>query len=219
MKQPSVCVSAVLVAGSIWLSTPVSAQAPARALRSPQPTLEQVTYRGGLVSPPLPKPDFILTDTSGARFDLRPKTRGRVTLLFFGYTHCPDICPVHMAYLASALKKLPASSAEQFKVVFVTTDPAHDTPQVLRAWLDHFDKGFIGLTGTEAEVGAAQTAAKMSPAAKTVSANGAADFAHAAFVIAYTKDNLGHVIYPSGITPEDWAHDLPQLVTETWTNR
>jgi hypothetical protein len=113
-----------------------------------------------------------------------------------------------MAYLASALKKLPASSAEQFKVVFVTTDPIRDTPKALRAWLDHFDKNFIGLTGSEAEVEAAQVAAKISPAVKTVSASGAADFGHAAFVIAYTKDNLGHVIYPSGITQEDWAHDL-----------
>jgi protein SCO1 len=124
-----------------------------------------------------------------------------------------------MAYLAAALKKLPVNSAQQYKVVFVTTDPAHDTPQLLRGWLDHFDKDFIGLTGSDAEVEAAQIAAKISPAAKTVSANGAADFGHAAFVIAYTKDNLGHVIYPSGITQEDWAHDLPQLATEAWTTR
>jgi protein SCO1/2 len=219
MKLRFLCTSVGLLAALLCFSDSVAAQAPARALQSPQPRLEQVTYRGGLVTPPLPKPNFVLTDTSGARFDLRSKTQGHVTLLFFGYTHCPDICPVHMAYLASALKKLPASAAEQFKVVFVTTDPTRDTRKTLRAWLDHFDKSFIGLTGSEAEVEAAQVAAKISPAAKTVSAGGAADFGHAAFVIAYTKDNLGHVIYPSGITQEDWAHDLPLLVTESWTNR
>jgi protein SCO1/2 len=64
-----------------------------------------------------------------------------------------------MAYLASALKKLPARTAEQFNVVFVTTDPSRNTPKALRAWLDHFDKNFIGLTGSEAEVEAAQVAA------------------------------------------------------------
>jgi protein SCO1 len=219
MKIPFLNASAVLLAALFWHSNQALAQAPGRVSTSSPTNVEQDGYRGGVVTPPLPKPSFVLTDTSGARFDLRGKTQGHVTLLFFGYTHCPDICPMHMAYLASALKKLPASSAEQFKVVFVTTDPAHDSPQVLRAWLDHFDKNFIGLTGSEAEVAAAQIAAKISPAAKTLSANGAADFAHSAFVIAYTRDNLGHVIYPAGITQEDWAHDLPQLAVELWTNR
>ncbi len=93
----------------------------------------ETTYRGGLVSPPLPKPKFTLTDTSGARFDLALKTQGYTTLLFFGYTHCPDMCPLQMAMIAQALKKIPAASADQFKVVFVTTDPERDTPQVLRS--------------------------------------------------------------------------------------
>jgi protein SCO1/2 len=219
MKLRSLCASVGLLGALLCSSDSVPAQAPARASRPPEPKPEQVTYRGGVVTPPLPKPNFVLTDTAGTRFDLRSKTQGHVTLLFFGYTHCPDICPVHMAYLASALKKLPASTAGQFKVVFVTTDPIHDTSKALRAWLDHFDKNFVGLTGSEPEVEAAQIAAKIAPAAKTVSASGAADFGHAAFVIAYTKDNLGHVIYPSGITQEDWAHDLPLLATENWTTR
>jgi len=58
------------------------------------------TYRGGVVTPPLPKPGFVLTDTSGAAFDFRQRTEGYVTLLFFGYTNCPDQCPMHMANLA-----------------------------------------------------------------------------------------------------------------------
>jgi cytochrome oxidase Cu insertion factor (SCO1/SenC/PrrC family) len=147
MKLRFLCASAGLAAAFLYFSDSVTV--PARAWRQLEPQLEQVTYRGGLVTPPLPKPNVVLTDTAGARFDLRSKTQGHVTLLFFGYTHCPDICPVHMAYLASALKKLPASSAEQFRVVFVTTDPTRDTPKALRAWLDHFDKHFIGLTGSE----------------------------------------------------------------------
>src|SRR5258708_4462193 len=73
------------------------------------------TYRGGLVTPPLPKPGFTLTDTSGAPFDFRLKTEGYITLLFFGYTNCPDVCPLHMANVAVALKKLPAGLADQVK--------------------------------------------------------------------------------------------------------
>src|SRR5215472_2063736 len=89
-------------------------------------------YRGGLVTPPLPKPRFVLTDTSGARFDFWQNTQGYLTLLFFGYTYCPDQCPMHMANLATALKKLPAGTVEQVKLVFVTTDPERDTAVVQR---------------------------------------------------------------------------------------
>ena len=182
----------------------------------PEPAPEQQTkteYHGGLVSPPLAKPKFTLTDTSGAPFDFWSKTQGSVTLLFFGYTHCPDMCPLQMHIIAQALKHIPAAAAEQLKVVFVTTDPDRDTPAVLRVWLDRFDRHFIGLTGTQAAINAAQIAANLAPAKKSpVRPNGAYEVGHAAFVFAYTKDNLAHVIYPVGVKEEDWVHDLPLLV-------
>ena len=87
----------------------------------------EAKYRGGLVSPPLPKPKFYATDTSGAPFDFAAKTQGYTTLLFFGYTHCPDMCPLQMSTIAQALKKIPPASADRFKVVFVTTDPERDS--------------------------------------------------------------------------------------------
>src|SRR5215472_7139911 len=168
-------------------------------------------YRGGIVTPPLPKPRFVLNDTSGAKFDFRQRTEGSVTLLFFGYTYCPDQCPMHMANLGSALKNLPAGVAGQVKLVFVTTDPARDTPGVLRRWLDNFDRNFIGLTGTEADIDAVQRAAGVTPAQKT-GPTGNYQVAHANFVLAYTKDNLAHVIYPGGVSKQDWVHDLPLLI-------
>src|SRR5579862_4297847 len=177
------------------------------------------SYRGGMVSPLLPKPRFTLTDTSGAPYDFIAKTQGYATLLFFGYTHCPDMCPLQMFMIAQALAKIPPASAEQFKVVFVTTDPDRDNPQVLRQYLDRFDKRFIGLTGSQAAIDAAQIAANLPVAKKSaVRPNGAYEVGHAAFVLAYTKDNLAHVIYPVGMKQEDWVHDLPELVTETWTS-
>ncbi len=91
-------------------------------------------------------------------------------------------------------------------MVFVTTDPARDSPQVLRAWLDHFDKRFIGLTGSDAAIEATQSAARLSPAKKSAARSGGAyEIDHSAFVLAYTKDNLAHVIYPAGVKPEDWV--------------
>ena len=177
------------------------------------------TYRGGLVTPPLPKPRFVLTDTSGARFDFWNRTQGSVTLLFFGYTNCPDQCPMHMANIGVALKKLPPGVADQVKLVFVTTDPARDTPVELRRWLDNFDKHFVGLTGNEAALGVAQKAAGVPTAQKTAVSGGNYGVAHANFVVAYTKDNLAHVIYPGGVGKDDWTHDLPLLIKETWSHQ
>ena len=177
------------------------------------------TYRGGLVTPPLPKPQFVLADTSGRPFDFARETKGYITLLFFGYTFCPDQCPMHMANIGSALKKLPAGIAEQVKLVFVTTDPARDTPQVLRRWLDLFNRRFIGLTGTEAAIQAVQRAAGIPVATKTGPANGNYAVSHANFVIAYSKDDLAHVIYPGGVSKDDWVHDLPLLINGTGADR
>jgi protein SCO1/2 len=193
----------------------VSAQELTRAALHTQNA--ETTYRGGLVAPPLPKPKFVLTDTSGARFDFWNRTVGSVTLLFFGYTYCPDQCPTHMANIGGALKKLPSGIADQVKLVFVTTDPARDTPVQLRRWLDNFDRHFVGLTGTEAALDAVQKAAGVPLLPKTVPSDGNYSVAHANFVIAYTKDNLAHVIYPGGVSKDDWIHDLPLLIKETWS--
>jgi protein SCO1/2 len=177
------------------------------------------SYRGGLVTPPLPKPRFTLADTSGRPFDFSEETKGYVTLLFFGYTYCPDQCPMHMANLSAALKKLPAGLADRVKLVFITTDPARDTPQVLRRWLDLFDRRFIGLTGSERAIEAVQRAAGVPVATRTGPANGNYAVAHANFVLAYSQDNLAHLIYPGGVSKDDWVHDLPLLMKETWTRR
>jgi protein SCO1/2 len=90
---------------------------------------------------------------------------------------------------------------------------------VLRAWLNQFDKRFIGLTGSQTAIDAIQTAAGVAVAAKAARAGEDYAVGHANFVLAYTTDNLAHVIYPGGVTQQDWAHDLPQLVTETWSSR
>jgi protein SCO1 len=218
MKRLILCCLAVVAVG-LAATGNVQAQTAGNHTGRLGVTKPPADFHGGLVTPALPKPRFVLTETSGAPFDFWSKTQGRVTLLFFGYTRCPDVCPMHMTYLASALKKLPPALASNFTVVFVTTDPEHDNPRVLRAWLDNFDKRFIGLTGSQAAIDAAQIAANIPPAQKSVLPNGASGVNHAAFVLAYTKDNLAHVIYPSGISQSDWLHDLPELASTTWNSR
>jgi protein SCO1/2 len=163
-------------------------------------------------SPGVPKPDFTLTDTSGQPFNLRSETAGDVALLYFGYTHCPDICPTHMANIAAAMQKLPPAVTSQIKVVFVTTDPARDTPTVLRTWLDHFDPAFIGLTGTVDQIHAAETASGLPNSVTESLSNGNYAVDHAAAVEAFTSDNLDHVVYPAGYVESDWVNDLPKLM-------
>jgi protein SCO1/2 len=158
-------------------------------------------------------PQFQLTDTEGRTFDFAAESKGSVTLLFFGYTRCPDACPVHMANIAGALKKLPHRIASQVQVVFVTTDPDRDTPERIREWLDHFDTKFIGLTGTEEEIAAAGRQVKIAPAVKEPLENGDYLMGHSARVIAFTADGAGRYLYPFGTRQADWAAEIPALVS------
>jgi len=174
--------------------------------------------RGYLLEHPLPKPGFTLTATDGSRFDFRPATDGFLTLVFFGYTNCPDVCPVHMSNLGAVLPELDPQVAARIKVVFITTDPRRDTPAVLRTWLDHFSRGFIGLSGDSSSVAGVQTALQLPPAVveKATAADSAYTVGHSALVVAFTPDNLAHLVYPYGTRQEDWAHDLPALVQGAW---
>lgn len=170
------------------------------------------TLHGALISPPPPKPNVTLTDTSGQPYDLAQQTQGFLTLVYFGYTHCPDVCPAQMARFGTAVKNLPADVQKGIKVVFVTTDPARDTPPVIRQWLDHFSSSFIGLTGTDQQVAQAEAAAGIPAASQEADGTGGYGVNHAAFVLAYTKDNRAHIVYPDGVALDGLKSDLTQLV-------
>ncbi len=171
--------------------------------------------RGAVYLDPLPKHDFTLATTDGEPFAFAQETEGFVTLLFFGYTYCPDVCPIHMANIAAVLHTLPPSVARQVKVVMVTTDPQRDTPERLREWLNGFDPSFVGLRGTLDEINAIQRSFGLPPASKYGTGE---DYTvgHSARVIAFTRDNRAHVGYPFGTRQQDWAHDLPMLVKADW---
>ena len=111
------------------------------------------TYRGGLVTPPLPKPRFVLTDTSGAPFDFWNRTMGSVTLLFFGYTYCPDLCPTTLSTIGDALNEL-GPLAAQVQPIFITVDPQRDTPKVIGDYVRNFDPRIVGLTGSAEAIAA-----------------------------------------------------------------
>ena len=169
-------------------------------------------FRGVLISPAVEKPDVVLTDFNNEPFNLRLKTAGKVTLLFFGYTHCPDVCPLHAANIAAVLKQMPFEERDQIVFVFVTTDPARDTPTRLKEWLGNFEPSFVGLSGPMAEVNRLQAGLNMAPAQLDAPANSATYLvAHSAQVLAFGQDSYARVEYPFGIRQEDWAQDLPRL--------
>jgi protein SCO1/2 len=187
-----------------------------RAPRTPAGSAPQPPNLEGLagptVTPAIPKPDFVLTATDGTPFDFRKETEGKIALLFFGYTNCPDICPVHLANIAAALQKLGPEAQQAIQVVFVTTDPARDTPEVVRAWLDKFDRRFVGLTGDSAQVAAALAQLKMGGTSRAQGEKPGQYFiGHSSLVLAFTRDNLAHVVYPFGIRQADWVRDLQIL--------
>ncbi len=181
--------------------------------------VEEVVYRGARVTPPLPKPDLVLTDTSGEPFDILPETEGYLTLLYLGYTHCPDFCPTHLFEVSKALEMMDPAVVERIRVVFITTDPERDDAAAIRRWLDIFDERFIGLTIDPETLSTLVTSLGMPPIEKyNIDENGY-EVSHATYLIAYTGDNLGHIVYPflmGGGLIDIMAHDLPLLAENGW---
>ncbi|WP_081438232.1 SCO family protein [Pseudofrankia asymbiotica] len=165
---------------------------------------------------PTPKPALNLTGTDGLPFDLRARTAGLVTLLYFGYTHCPDVCPATTADLAQAMGELDPAVRARIRVVFVSVDPARDTPAVLVAWLHHFDPGFgfYGLTGPFAEVRAAARALDVDVEQPRTGADGVIEQNQNAEVLAFGRDGRLALRYPPGTQITDYIHDLPVLADQ-----
>jgi protein SCO1/2 len=167
----------------------------------------------GLVPTPLPNlPRFTLTDTAGHPFSFAARARGKLTYLYFGYTHCPDVCPLTMGDLAAALRDVTPAVRRKVQVVFVSVDPRRDTPRVLRAWLNTYNRSFIGLTGSEQAIrrAALDSGIPLPPPPKKQS--GSYGVVHSAFVFPYSPDGHAHVVYTQGFGVLDYAHDMPILV-------
>lgn len=162
---------------------------------------------------PFTKPDLVLTDTQGKPYDLRKETAGRPTLVYFGYTHCPDVCPLTMNNIAVAKKQLPKADQDALRVVFVTTDPDRDTPAALAAWLKGIDSQVIGLTGEFATIQTAARALGISIEPPHKDKNGKVVSTHGTQVIAFSpKTDGGYLLYGEDAKVDDYVKDLPRIV-------
>jgi protein SCO1/2 len=186
-------------------------------------TQSSAAYPGATVMPAsqvVAKPDVTLTDTAGQPYDMAAATAGRVTLLYFGYTHCPDICPVNVALAAEAVHGLPPAERSKVTVVFVTTDPTRDTPAVIKAWLAKFtgafpgDPAFVGLTAAQTTIHAAEEQIHMllSYAAQIDGPDGKYNVVHAGYTLLYAPDGLAHLQVTDQESPGDYTTTLEHLI-------
>ncbi|MFR0355878.1 SCO family protein [Streptomyces sediminimaris] len=184
---------------------------PAAAVSTPSSSAASGTVP---LDTPDAKPALTLTDQNGHPYDLVEQTAGHPTLLYFGYTHCPDVCPTTMADIALAARKLPAAQRRELRVVFVSTDPARDTPRRLKRWLGAIDSSFTGLTGDFPAVQKAARSLGVGISAPVRHKDGTVTVSHGAEVFAFSpKDDKAHLFYTSGTSQQRYAADLPKLVT------
>ncbi|WP_059010205.1 SCO family protein [Streptomyces specialis] len=168
---------------------------------------------GTVLDQPFDKPELVLTDTNGDPYDFVAETAGHATLLYFGYTHCPDICPLTMSNIAVAAATLSEEQRADLRVVFVTTDPERDTPESLGAWLQAQDPDFTGLTGDFATVQEAARALGVHIEPSYEDENGEIVSTHGTQVVAFLPtDDKAHVIYTEGVTAQTFERDLPALL-------
>jgi len=174
-------------------------------------------FAGVMLDTAYAKPDVWLTDTRGQKFNFRAADSGKVVLVEFGYTHCPDICPVTMANIAAALDKQPYDVASRVRVYFVTQDPGRDTPRALGQWLSAFDPDFVGVVGPVEATDSLALAFGIAKAAlgRTSATDTGYSVGHASQVVVFTPDNQAHLAYPFGVRQEAWTLDLPKLVAVT----
>lgn len=191
---------------------PMPAEAREAVQQAPEPE-DPDEWRRKLPEP-LDKPDLQLTDTDGDPYDFLEETAGRPTLLFFGFSNCPDACPAQMAILSAALEDLPTDVRDELEVVFVSVDPERDSPERLGQWLATFDASIVGLTGDMDEVEAAMGELNLAaPIRHEQGESSDAYVMHASPVVAFhPTDDRAHTMYPLGIRQHHWEQELPRLV-------
>jgi protein SCO1/2 len=173
-----------------------------------------VELRGIVSSEPVALPDATFTDTAGRSFRLRAGADSPVTVVFFGYTHCPLVCSTAVADLAQALRRAGPELRRHVRVLFVTVDPERDEPSVLRHYLDRFDPAFVGLVGSDATLREVTGALGVALTGRR-DAGEAYQLGHGAQLIGFDAAGQRRVVWPEGTPVGDLEHDIRTLVEES----
>jgi len=168
-------------------------------------------YNGVLLERKYDVPSIPLTDTEGKRFDLAEQPKR--TLVFFGYTNCPDICQVVMSTIASALPRLPDEQRDELQVAFVTTDPARDDENALRTYLDRFDPAFVGLTGSLQDIVALGRPMDVMIREGRKLPSGGYEVDHSTVVVS-VQGGRGDLVWTGATSPAEMTEDLTKLLED-----
>ncbi|MFL6106257.1 MAG: SCO family protein [Marmoricola sp.] len=172
-------------------------------------------YHGTYLDDPYVIAPVALEDTSGKSFSLAGQT-APVQVVFFGYSHCPDICQIVMSTIATALVRMPKSEQEKVQVSFVTTDPARDTGPVLRDYLDRFNPSFVGLTGSLSTIDAMAKPLHVYLEKGTKLASGGYEVDHSTYVYGAVGGDV-RVIWDQTTSPKHLEADIIKLLKQKET--
>jgi protein SCO1/2 len=166
-------------------------------------------FKAGTLSPVMPAPEVALTGSDGKPFSIA-RFRGKVVLLAFGFSNCGEVCPITLATLAGARKKLGAEAAD-VQVAYVTVDPERDTAAQMKKFLGSFDATFVGGVGTRAQLEAAYESYGIS-VSKVTNPDGSYTLGHSSSIYMIDREGVLRAVMPYGHPVDDFVHDLKILL-------
>ncbi len=170
----------------------------------------QLPLRLTNISGHMPDLDFKLTDDNGKAVT-GADYRGKVVLLYFGYTHCPDVCPLTLAQLHVVMQRL-GPLADDARILFVSVDPARDTPAIMHAYVNAFDKRAVGLVGSARSVEALSKRYRSAFTREPSSADGNYEVSHSSAIYVFDRDGRARVLATPSASQDDLVHDLHLLL-------
>jgi protein SCO1/2 len=171
---------------------------------------DRAALKAGVFEPPRMAPELSLDASNGGKLALA-NYRGKVVLLGFGFTSCPEVCPTTLAVLAQARKRL-GPQGDQLQIIYVTVDPERDSADRMRAYLRGFDPTFVGGTGAPAQLEAVRKSYGVMAERKAMGEDYTVGHSSSVYVI--DREGLLRGMMPYGRLPEDYVHDVQVLLSE-----
>lgn len=169
------------------------------------------TFHGTVIQSPETSYDFTLTGGNG---DVSLSDfRGKLVLIYFGYTFCPDICPATLGNVNQALKEIGAK-AEDVQLIMVSLDPQRDTPEKLEQYVAHFNPTFIGITGTQEQVDTVTSLYGIFYEKKEGSEATSYLIDHTATLMVIDREGYLKLVFPFGVTADEIADDLKYMLRQ-----
>lgn len=174
---------------------------------------EDANWHSTDISEAMPPLDFQLVDENGNAVDAEDY-QGKTNLLFFGFTHCPDVCPTSLAKLTAATRQIDEELRDDIQVLFISVDPSRDTPEVMKQYTDAFGPQFIGLTGEKANIDAVANRYRVTYEYGDKDAQGNYDVSHTSAIFAFDHDGNARLLMRESDPMDSMVADLTRLAEE-----